>query len=391
MTSPRDPADRPAERGIGGGRKPRPPAPTPRTTDGRLIVVGLLSGLALVIAGAALFVTLTRPAPAAEGSCRTVAWDALPTSDALPEGWTISGSGFYSDGYGASFSGPAASGTQAAPALNVRVSCYGTDGHLAVIRSRKSDLALGGTDVPFADLGDETLATEDASGTTTSVYIRRGVLVASIAAQAVSADDLEEAAGAIDDAMVAAEETAAASGPAEAIATDEGSVPPDENATDEPEPTEPELHSFPDLEALLPKTVDGTPLSAQSTTATEALSGDPTSEALFQWLTDNGKTSDDLEFAEAYDLTSTVDADFTALRVKGIAAAKLRQELLATWLGATASGITTTNKTIGGKAVLTIDYGNGGALDYVLEQGDVVLILSSSEPAVIERILSGLK
>lgn len=391
MTSPRDPADRPAERGIGGGRKPRPPAPTPRPTSPALIVVGLLSGLALVIAGAALFVTLTRPAPAAEGSCRTVAWDALPTSDMLPEGWTISGSGFYSDGYGASFSGPAASGTQAAPALNVRVSCYGTDGHLAVTRSHTSDLALGGTDVPFSDIGDEALATVDASGTTTSVYIRRGLLVASIAAQAVSSADLEEAAAAIDDAMVEAEATAAESAPADANETDEGAVPSDENATDEPEPTEPELHSFPDLEALLPKTVDGTPLSAQSTTATEALSGDPTSEALFQWLTDNGKTSDDLEFAEAYDLTSTVDADFTALRVKGIAAAKLRQELLASWLGATASGVTTTNKTIGGKAVLTIDYGDGGALDYVLEQGDVVLILSSSEPAAIERILSGLK
>ncbi|MGZ8527770.1 MAG: hypothetical protein ACXWWR_03165 [Candidatus Limnocylindrales bacterium] len=395
MTSPRDPAERPDTRGIGpgGGRSRRPaPAPARGPTNPALIAVALVSGLALVFAGAAMFVTLTRPAPvpAAEGSCRTVAWDALPTSDVLPEGWTITGSGFYTDGYGAAFTGPAASGTQTAPALNVRVSCYGTDGHLAVTRSHASDLALGGTDVPFSDLGDETLATRDASGTTTSVYIRRGALVASIAAQGISPDDLEYAASAIDDAMFEAEATAAESGPAEPNATDEGAVPPDENASNEPEPTEAEVHSFPDLEALLPKTVDGTPLSTQSTTSTDLLPDDP-SDPLVRWLNDAGKTPVDLEIAEAYDLTSTVDAEFTAFRIKGIAAAELRQELLASWLGANESGVTTTNKTIGGKAVLAIDYGDGSALDYVFEQGDVVILLSSADPALVERILAGLK
>lgn len=391
MTSPRDPADLPAERGLGGGRNRRPaPAPTRRPASPGLIVVALLSGLALVVAGAALFVTLTRPAPVpvAEGSCRTVAWDALPTSDALPEGWTISGSGFYSDGYGASFTGPVASGTQTAPALNVRVSCYGTDGHLALTRSHDSDLALGGTDVPFSDIGDEALASQDASGTTTSVYIRRGQLVASIAAQAVSSDDLEEAALAIDDAMLEAEATAAESAPAEPTATDEGAVPPDENASDEPEPTDP--HVFPDLEAVLPRTVDGTTLATQSTPATDVLPDDPT-DPMVQWLTAAGKKPDDLEIAGAYDPSATVDVEFTVFRLKGIAAATLRQELVKSWLGAVESGITTTNKTIGGKAVLAIDYGDQGALDYVFEQGDVVVILASSDPALVERILSGLK
>ena len=58
---------------------------------------------------------------------------------------------------------------------------------------------------------------------------------------------------------------------------------------------------------------------------------------------------------------------------------------------ADASGITTTNKTIGGKQVLAIDYGDQGALDYVYEQGDAVVILSSSDPALVEKVLSGLK
>ena len=254
MTSPRDPLQRPPERGPGGGRKPPRPAPPSRTVSNALIAVGLLGALALVVAGAALFVTLTRPTPVAEGACRTVAWDSLPTSDALPEGWTISGSGFYTDGYGASFSGPAASGTQTAPALNVRVSCYGTDGHLAVTRSHDADLALGGTDVPFSAIGDEALATRDASGTTTSVYIRNGRLVASIAAQGMSSDDLDAAAGAIDDAMVEAEAAAEESAPPQANGGAVSAEP-----TDIPEPTPTEAHGFPDLEALLPKTVNGTP------------------------------------------------------------------------------------------------------------------------------------
>ena len=407
MTSPRDPTDRPPdptarpadvaarpnERGAGGGRRRRrQPEGTGTSSSSPLIVVALLSGLALVVGGAALFMTLTKPAPVAEGSCRTIAWNALPASDALPTGWSITASGFYTDGYGASFSGPAASGTQTTPpALNVRVSCFGSDGHLAVTRSHDSDLALGGSDLPFSDIGDEALATVDSSGTTTSVYVRRGPLVASIAAQGMASTDLEQAVSAIDDAMVTAEANVAESAPPQATSSDLGALPSDSLASDVPEPTATEAHAYPALEEILPKTVDGTALSSQSTTATDALSGDPTSDALFSWLSTNGKQPNDLEIAEAYDPTSTVDADFTAFRVQGIAPAELRQELVASWLGANASGITTTNKTIGGKQVLAIDYGDQGALDYVYEQGDAVVILSSSDPALVEKVLSGLK
>ena len=392
MTPPGDRSDQPTERGIGGGRRRRglQSGPPPVSRRG-LVLVGLLGGLALIVSGAALVLTLTRPTPTAEGSCRLVAWDALPAGSALPPGWTISASGFYTDGYGASFTGPAASGTQAAtPAMNVRVSCYGTDGHAAIVRSHSSDLALGGTDTPFADLGDEAVATVDASGTTTSVYVRDGQLVASIAAQGMSPDDLEQAAAAIDDAMASAEASAAESAPAGPTAAGVATVP-SAPPSEEPTPTPTDAHAFADLEALLPSTVDGTPMSTQSTTASDALSGDPSGDALLQWLTAAGKAPTDLEIAAAYDPTSTVDADFTAFRVKGIAAANLRQAVLESWLGATGSGITTTNKTIGGKAVVAIDYADGGALDYVYEQGDVVVILSSSDPALVARILSGVK
>ncbi len=358
-------------------------------------MVAALSALALVVAAVALYLIATRPAAAtADTSCRAVAWDAVPTSDSLPEGWTINGSGFYTDGYGASFSGPTPSGTTAAPpGITVRVSCYGADGHLVVKRSHDSDLAVGGTDVPFADIGDEALATQDSIGTTTSVYIRRGPLVASIAAQGVLPDDLVAAAGAIDDAMVAAEARPAPNASAGPSASD-GQVEPvqsDGLASEVPEPTPTEAHAFAALEALLPKTIDGTDLSSQSTTGTDALGSDPSSEPLIKWLATKGKTPGDLQIAEAYDPTLTIDADITALRLDGTTAAVLRQELMHTWLGADASGITTTNKTIGGKAVMVIDYGDEGALDYVFEHGDTVVILSTSDPALAARVIAGFK
>ena len=434
MTTPRDPAEPPrpdpsrtdappradpraeppradrgamAPHGPGGGRRSKRHGQPQQPRDNRgLMAVAVLAGLAVVVAGAALFMTLTRPTPVAEGSCRTVAWDALPPRDSLPDGWTINGSGFYTDGFGASLSGPTPSAAQAgqggAPAVNLRVSCYGADGHRVIRRSHDSDIAVGGTNVPFADIGDEALATRDSAGTTTSVYMRRGALVASIAAQGVSPDDLEQLASAVDDGMIAAEEKSAGSPGAEPSSTgDEAAVPTDEGFTDEgftddgasgsPEPTPTEAHAFVDLEAIFPKTVDGTTMASRSTTGTEALQSDPSSDELIAWLAANGKKPADLEVAELFDPTAVVDLDMTALRVKGIAALTLRQELLKTWLGATASGITTTEKTIGGKSVLVIDYGDQGPPDYVLVRGDSVVILASSDSALAARILTDLK
>lgn len=365
-----------------------------------MLIVGLLAGLALVVAGTSLLVSMSKSSPSSATasptpSCRTVAWNALPPGDTLPEGWTVSGSGFYTDGYGAQLTGPTASGAQAAPVLNVRVSCYGSDGHIVLTRSHEADLAAGGTDVPFAGIGDEALAAKDASGTTTSVYFRRGQLVASLAAQGVTSDDLDQVAGAIDDAMLAAGETAALDNPTaepgatdEPAASDEGAIPSDAGASDAPEPL---THTFPALEAILPDAIDGTPLTHESSTATDVMSGDPSADALFQWLTDNGKTSDQLEFATAYDANSTIDASLTAIRVNGIAAAKLRDELIKTWLSGSGSAATTSTKKIGGKTVTVVDYHDQGSPDYIVDHGDAVIIVASSDPALAEKVVASIK
>ena len=387
VSDPRDPRDRPDERGPGGGRRRRrrPTSERPQTNQG-LVAIAIVSLAALVLGGAALFLTLTRPAPVTGDNCRSIAWASLPTSDVLPDGWTITASGFYTDGYGAALSGPTASGQTTAPAINVRVSCYGADSHEAVTRSHANDLAQGGTDVTFADIGDETVATQDAAGSTTSVYIRRGSLVASVAAtQAVDPTDLEDAASAIDDAMVGAEAGAAsASGaPSDALASDEPI------GTDEPSPTE--SHVAPELEALLPTTIDAAPLSIESTTGTTALGDDEASQDLLQSLSSVGKTGDDLLVAEAFDPSDTVDVDVIAFEVKGVKGADLRQFVLKSWLTAAGSGVSTSTSTIAGRSVTAIDYGDEGSKDYVYESGDAVISLTTSDPTVVAKVVAGTK
>ncbi len=240
MTSPRDPIQRPPERGIGGDRRPSP-APRPEASNTGLMVVAAVSGLALIVASAALFVALTRP------------------------------------------------------------------------------------------------------------------------------------------------------GSPSATATPIGAVPSDAAVSQVPEPAATDSHTFPALEATLPKTVDGTVLSTLSTTGAETLSGDPTNDGLFKWLTSVGKSSNDLEYAEAYDPTSTVDVDIIALRASGITAAQLRPELIKSWMATDATGITRSDKTIGGKAVVALEYVDQGFVDYVFERGDAVVVLTTSDPALAGRVVSALK
>lgn len=373
------------------------------------MIVGLISLAALVLGGIALYLTLTRatPAPATGDTCRSIAWSSLPTPDALPQGWTITGSGFYTDGYGAALAGPLASGQSAPPQVNVRVSCYGSDSHQAVTRSRNGDLALGGTVIAFADIGDEAVATRDSTGSTTSVYVRRGPLVASLAAtQEVSQTDLEETASAIDDAMTSAEAGTAA-GSSEPGATDNpsGALPTDEPIpTDGPTPTP--AHEFPSLEAVLPQTLNlpadpaqgssatarVVALTVQSTTGTGSISQTQSFEELIPGIEKLGKTGDDLHIATAFDPSDTPAFDIiVAFQVKGITADVLRQTVMEVWLGASSSGITTSTATIAGRQVTTVDYHDDGPLDYLFASGDVVFDLSAADPAIAAKLIAATK
>jgi hypothetical protein len=375
---------------MSGRRQPQPPPPSP--TSGWVI---LLSVVAIVVSlGAAAFTVLRGGGFATSDSCRTLAWDALPNDSGLPDGWTVTAGNFYADGAGNSLVGPETADGSAPETLYLQVTCYGADSHLAMTRSHQSARAAGSTDAKdVAALGDESFATEDPSNGSTSIYVRRGGLVAVLVVPtALDLDDLDQAARAVDAAMASAGSTAARSTSRPPAASPTGAVDlPTAEASASDEPIATAVHGALELEALLPKAVGGVALTRQSTTGTTALGSDPAIQAaLTTFLGKLGKTPADLQSAEAYDETGVSDVGIFAYRVAGIAGPVLGQAIVDSDSVAAGSGVTSTKQTIGGKAVTHIQYTEISEDDYVYVHGDAVFDVTTSDPATAIQALTAL-
>jgi hypothetical protein len=384
--------------------------PLPPRWPRGVIGVAALSILAIVVSTVAIVLTLTHSSASDQSACRTQAWNALPDPTGLPVGWALTAGNFYVDGAGTSAVGPTPSGgTSDTPTVYLQVTCYGSDGHLAMIRLRDSALAVGGTAQTFTSLGDESFAVRDATGGQ-SVYVRRGQLVAGLAAaSSVGLADLETVAQAVDTSLASA-----ASGAQVAIGQSTippGGVPvgglpsnpPVNSAAPSGAPSDAPsggasgapsdapsaaVHVAPDLEALLPKVIGGVTLSSQSTSGTDALGQDASSLALVTSLTQMGKNASDLQIAESYDPAGNLDVELLAFRVPGVDSAKLGQAVLDSWLAGGASGVTTAKVTLSGKAITTVTYSDGGPADYIYEKGDVVYDLSTSDATIAAQTVS---
>ncbi len=360
----------------------------------------VISIVALVVAGLALGVVLTRPPAADLSSCQTAAWDSVPKADALPAGWSLGTTVFSIDSLGVTLVGPTpSSGTSGAIAY-ISVSCYGGSGHDALTRSHQAALTGGGTDLAFGQVGDESAAIREASGTV-SVYLLRGRLVASVAAAStVDVGALEQAARAIDDAMAHAQSlTAGASGttgstPSAAAVSGAPSPSPSEgqgpsagpsptpNVGAAPTGSAPDSHAAPDLEALLPRSVNGTALASQSLAGADALGSDVASQALGKALTDLGRTPADFAIAEAYDPTGNLGVYVLAFRVTGIDGAHLEPAIVDSWLAAAPSGVTRSTVPLGDKSFTKVTFGDGGAADYVYPHGNVVFDIQTADDSL---------
>jgi hypothetical protein len=375
---------------MSGRRQPQPPPPSP--TSGWVILLSIVAIVASL--GAVAFTVLRSGGAASSDSCRTLAWDALPNSSGLPDGWTVSAGNFYADGAGNTMAGPETADGSAPDTLYLQVTCYGADSHLAMTHSHQSALAAGGTDARSVPaLGDESFATEDPTNGSTSIYVRRGGLVAVlIVPTSLDPGDLEQVARAVDNAMATAGSTAARPTNRPPPASPSGGVDlptAEASASDEPLPTA--MHGAIDLEAMLPKAVGGVALTRQSTTGTTALGSDPAIQAaLTTFLGKLGKTPADLQSAEAYDETGVSDVAIFVYRVTGIAGQVLGQAIVDSDSVAAGSGVTSTKETVAGKAVTHIRYGDGTADDYVYVKGDVVFDVSTSDPATAIQALSAL-
>lgn len=372
------------------------PIPSRRT----VAVVAILSVIAILLGGAALAITLLRPsASATDESCRALSWASLPDPSTLPAGWTLAGSGFYSDGYSTSFVGPAPAGTSTAPpSIYVRLNCLGGDDHLALTRSHDAAVAAGASDLAFAKLGDESFALQDATGGTTVYFRRSGIVVYLVAAASVTPTQLQQAATAVDLAIAAATASGGSGIISAPSAPPNGGVPPGSSAPSgavtspgvAPSPTSSPSHAARDLEALLPHLVNGTTFASQSLTGTDALGTDAASVALAASIKGFGKVPADFHVAESYDPAGTVAVTVIGFQVAGVDGVQLRQAILASWLVAAGSGMTTAPATVAGKPLIKVDYGDGGPLDYVYVHGATVFDVSTADTTLAATVLKQL-
>src|SRR5450755_524822 len=125
----------------------------------------------------------------------------------------------------------------------------------------------------------------------------------------------------------------------------------------------------------------------QRLAGTDAIGTDPSSVAMAASIKGFGKAPADFQVAESLDGSNTVAVTILAFRLTGVDATKLRQAIIASWLAAAASGVTTAPSTTAGKAVIVVDYGDGGPLDYVYVKGSTVFDVSTGDPALAATVL----
>ncbi len=368
----------------------------------RLVVfVAVLSVIAVLLAGASLAINVLRSgSTGSTDSCRALAWAALPDPSTLPAGWTLAGSGFYSDGFSTSFVGPAStSTTTASPSIYVRLNCLGADDHLALTRSREAALAAGGTAVTFAKLGDESFAIQDATGTTTVYFRRSSIVVYLVAAPSVTPSELQLSATAVDLAIAT---SAASGGTVAPRPTPSGgailrtlppsiapvSPGPSGSAGPVVSPGSSPTHGAPELEALLPHVIKGTKFMSASLAGASAFGSDIPSTSLLASIKSFGRTASDFQVAEVYDPTNTLPDTVTAFRVAGLDALRLRQAVIASWQAVAASGMVTSPVSISGKSVIKVDYADGSSFDFVYIQGATVFDVQTADATFAAAVLA---
>ena len=136
------------------------------------------------------------------------------------------------------------------------------------------------------------------------------------------------------------------------------------------------------LEALMPRSVNGTTLTIQSTRNASSLGGDPSSRALSAAMTSLGKQPNNLEIAEAYDPAGALALTVLGFRVAGVDPARLRSIVLDSWLAIHAPGVTSAPVSLSGTPSTSVSYGDGGPNEYVFVHGDSVFVVVTPDQAL---------
>lgn len=359
----------------------------PDPSTGRLGgVAPWIALVALAVSVVALTVVFLNRAPNLN-DCRSKAWGAVPDSGDLPQNWTLGSTDLNANGMTISILGPASSDTSTPqPAVYASVTCYG-DVAATALSLNKSAAEAAGANVTMRAGGSDAYDVDNPSTGSVTTLFRVGSLIGQIAdAGSATPSDL----AAITKAVAAAMGDETAAGTEGATSSD------DANASTEPQPSggsaEPEPSSVaPELEAKLPTKIGGTPLTIQSASASDVFGSDPNSRALGARIRALGGQVADLQVAQAFDDSGTVDVSIIAFRLPGKDGAKLSDAIVDTWLSANVAGVKKTQVTLGGKKLTKIDYGDEGTDQYVYTGSDFVIAIETGDPAVATEAASQLK
>jgi hypothetical protein len=367
------------------------PASRPAASRATSVAIG-----ALLLAAAALVVgalTYLRPGPTL---CQASAWDALPAAGDLPSGWTIGSTDYYRDSQTTTLAGPDPGDGSGGANLYVSVTCFGADAADAVARSRASATEAGRPVTDLEGMGDGGYEILNSSAGSGVLYFHRATLAAYLASQGTVSDaELRTAGNAVDKAMQRAlAGTGRVPGTARPAGSAAPSAAPSEAGSARPAASGAASASAspvaPQLEALLPVRVGTTSLARNSATGDMVLGTDAGSRALVAALTSLGKQATDLEIAQAYDEAGSVDLSILGFRVPGISASKLKPIVLQTWLFADATGVSSSEVTLGGRKATKVSYGDAGTSSYVVTSKDAVIVVETADAKLAAEALAAL-
>jgi hypothetical protein len=346
---------------------------------------------AVVVAIAALAATLLGRGGGSDlDACRRAAWGSVPATSDLPAGWSLSTTDLNANGMTVSILGQTPTdGTSSPPVVYASVTCYGDVAGTALSEYRVAAKAAGAS-VTDRGLGGNAYDVDNKSTGSVTTLFRVGGLIGQIAdAGSATPDELATITSAIAAAM--GDRTAAGTNAGQANASGSvGSAEPslEPGSSGEVSPSAP---AAPDLEALLPTEIAGSTLTIQSTTAADGMGTDPTSRAFAAVIPSLGAKLADLEIAQAYDPEQTVDLNIFAFRLPGRDGTKLKGAVIDTWLSAGAAGVKKSDVKLAGKMFTKVDYGDGGAIDYIYNGIDYVIVVETSDPDIATEVASKLK
>ncbi len=341
----------------------------------------------MVAAVVALGLAAWRFVAPAGSSCQDTAWNTTPAASSLPEGWTTSATQYDVDRKQMTVVGPTPGDAATAQAVvYATITCFPSGAADSVTRSADAATAAGQTVTGRDDLGDQAFSATDPSNAT-FLQLRRGDVVVYLAASGeATATEVDTLASAFDKAL-------GGDGGRVAVGTPDAASPEASSGSGEPPSGEAEASlspAAPALEAAIPDTVGDITLAKDSATGADVLGDDPGARAVAAALRAAGHEPSDLLVVYARDEAGTGDLAITGLAVDGMGPKALNDLALSSWLPSGGAGVTKSTASVGGRDVTTVDYGDGGPIDYVLSTPDGVFIVTTADEDLAAEALPAL-